>query len=57
MIGPIVFVLVVEWLQRDKQHALQIEGAGLPAPVRWACYNVLILAFGGNQQEFIYFQF
>ena len=59
-IGLIVFVMVVEWIQRDKQHALQIDGAGLPAAVRWAYYNVLILvilAFSGNQQEFIYFQF
>jgi hypothetical protein len=59
-IGLIVFVLVVEWIQRDKQHALQIDGAGLPVFVRWVYYYVLILvilAFSGNQQEFIYFQF
>lgn len=57
MIG--LFVLV-EWLQRDKQHALQFEGVKVPRPIRWGMYYALgfiIIWFGGSQQEFIYFQF
>lgn len=52
--------LVVEWLQREKQHALQIDGFKIPRTVRWGIYYAVMLAiaiFGGTQQEFIYFQF
>ena len=55
-------LFAVEWLQRDKQHALQ-----LPANVvfryraaRWAVYIFIIficLSFTGQNQTFIYFQF
>ena len=55
-------LFAVEWLQRDKQHALQ-----LPANVvfryraaRWAVYILIIficLSFTGQNQTFIYFQF
>jgi D-alanyl-lipoteichoic acid acyltransferase DltB (MBOAT superfamily) len=53
------FVLGVEWIQRHKQHGLEI--ASLPLPVRWLAYYaiaVLIFLFGdtGNV-PFIYFQF
>jgi len=50
----------VEWLQRDKQHALQfINNKSIPV-VRWSIYYglmILIIFFQGNQQNFIYFQF
>lgn len=55
----IVFILF-EWLQRDKQHALQIEKFNQPLLIRWGLYYGIILTvlqFGGKQQEFIYFQF
>lgn len=55
-------LFAVEWLQRDKQHALQ-----LPANMvfryraaRWAVYILIIficLSFTGQNQTFIYFQF
>jgi len=58
MIFIILFTLV-EWLQRDKEHALQFDGKS-PRVLRWSFYYLLIfviLWFGGEQQEFIYFQF
>jgi alginate O-acetyltransferase complex protein AlgI len=54
----IVFVLS-EWLQRNKQHALQIDKIKYRI-IRWGIYFgtiVLILYAGGSQQDFIYFQF
>ncbi len=55
----IVFVMI-EWLQRDKEHALEFEHTKMPRYVRFAFYYLLIAViflFGGQQQEFIYFQF
>ncbi|MBR3455710.1 MAG: MBOAT family protein [Bacteroidaceae bacterium] len=57
-----ILMLVVEWLQRDKQHALQMDGVRffrMPL-VRYAIYLtlfVLIIHFTGEVQTFIYFQF
>ena len=50
--------VVVEWLQRDKEHALQLGKS--PRVLRWSFYYLLVFVifwFGGEQQEFIYFQF
>jgi hypothetical protein len=54
----LVFILT-EYIQRNKRHALQIEGVGYRA-LRWAIYSgivLVILLFGGGSQNFIYFQF
>jgi len=56
----IALLILAEWLQREKQHALQFTDKKLPKIIRWSIYYVIILAivlFGGSQQEFIYFQF
>lgn len=58
----IVFLVIVEWLQRDKQHALQITGKGILhyTIVRWTIYLIIILfilLLAGGQTDFIYFQF
>ncbi len=57
----LVFLFVlVEWFQRNKQHALQFENLNQPIIFRWGLYYSVIfsvLQFGGKQQEFIYFQF
>ena len=56
----ILLLVAVEWLQREKQHALEIESLKIPRIYKWAVYYLLIvfiLFFGGHQQEFIYFQF
>jgi len=54
-----LFVLT-EWIQRNKQHALQFEKGIVPQIIRWSIYYTIIavtLLIGGNQQQFIYFQF
>jgi D-alanyl-lipoteichoic acid acyltransferase DltB (MBOAT superfamily) len=51
-------LLIVEWLQRNKQHGLQMNVQSLV--LRWFIYISLIFiiwAFGGEQETFIYFQF
>jgi D-alanyl-lipoteichoic acid acyltransferase DltB (MBOAT superfamily) len=55
-------MLLFEWLQRDKQHALQLSHQGLfrYAPARFALYAVLVyimFLYAGTVQTFIYFQF
>jgi len=57
---PFIFVLIlIEWLQRDKQHPLEIES--LTRPLRWGIYYVLLFAilyYKPNEIiDFIYFQF
>ncbi|MUH36587.1 MBOAT family protein [Zobellia amurskyensis] len=54
--------VITEWLQREKNHGLEIYGNGLlkHRPIRWGAYIgiiTIIFSFGGSQQEFIYFQF
>lgn len=55
-----IFVLsIVEWLQRNKPHTLDLSSVN-NGFVRWAVYfSVLFLlfAFGGKATNFIYFQF
>lgn len=52
--------ILVEWLQREKNHGLELNPQKLPKTVRWAFYYVIIIfcfIMNGVQQEFIYFQF
>lgn len=60
--GAIVFL--IEWLQRDKQHALQFSNNKCISilPLRWSIYLlillvILILRDNNSGQQFIYFQF
>lgn len=58
MLPWIMVVLLVEWLQRTKEHALQI--GNLPRFARVSLYFViatLCLAYQQRTGEFIYFQF
>jgi D-alanyl-lipoteichoic acid acyltransferase DltB (MBOAT superfamily) len=65
LLTTIVFLaifIVIEWLNREKQFALQINETGLLrfSVVRKIVYLILIFsiaAFAGGQQQFIYFQF
>lgn len=55
-------LIVIEWLQRDKQHALQFGNAVFfkHRICRWGVYYLILLAiayFSGSSQTFIYFQF
>ncbi|MCF8295977.1 MAG: MBOAT family protein [Saprospiraceae bacterium] len=55
----VLFLVIIEWLQRDKQHALQLVMVKKKW-LRWAVYYsviLIIMLFAGRQQEFIYFQF
>jgi alginate O-acetyltransferase complex protein AlgI len=56
----IVLLILVEWLQREKQHGLQLDTVVMSRATRWGIYCGLIwiiLKFGGASRDFIYFQF
>jgi alginate O-acetyltransferase complex protein AlgI len=58
ILTSIIFILT-EYVQRNKQHALQIESIKYRL-IRWGIYFgivFIILLFGGGTQKFIYFQF
>ena len=55
-------LLVIEWFQRNKQHALQFSNIGpfRYRLVRWGIYCLIIsicIIFTGSSQTFVYFQF
>ncbi len=57
-----VVCLIVEWLQRSREHALDMNHGRLFrfAPVRWLVYYALLFslnALSAQQESFIYFQF
>ena len=55
----IVIMLLVEWLQRDKEHGFDLSGIKWGV-VRYAAYLAVLFltfAFGGHAVNFIYFQF
>ena len=59
-----ILLLLVEWFQRERQHALDLSGRKLFSnkAVRWVLYIVLIFVLiinssRGQSQTFIYFQF
>ena len=52
--------ILVEWFQRNKKHALEMDAAKIPVYARYLSYfsiALIIFFYGGSQQEFIYFQF
>lgn len=59
----VIMMMVVEWLQRDKQHGLVFDdykGLLRYRTVRWSIYVCILLVtlvFAGEQSQFIYFQF
>ena len=56
----IVIFMVVEWMGRDSQYAIEKTGLLRNKPVRYLAYYaivVCILWFSGQEQQFIYFQF
>ena len=55
-------LVIIEWIQRNKQHALQFGNIGLfkYRLCRWGIYYLILGAiayFAGSSQTFIYFQF
>ena len=63
MIKPFLFIvilLLVEWMQRNYKHGLTLNSEKITKPIRWSIYLILvflILSYGAEKQEFIYFQF
>ncbi len=60
LIFLLVFFVIVEWIGRENQYAIEKLGLTWKRPVRYAFYYVLIFSifwFGGKEQQFIYFQF
>ncbi|MCF6132707.1 MBOAT family O-acyltransferase [Flavobacterium wongokense] len=56
----IVFFMVVEWLGREEEYALNKFGLNWPKFIRHGFYMLLITAiflFSTKEQQFIYFQF
>ena len=54
-----IFVLI-EWIGRENQYAIEYLELRCPKYARWMFYwliSVVILLYGGQQQDFIYFQF
>jgi alginate O-acetyltransferase complex protein AlgI len=54
-----IFILF-EWLGREGQYAISNFGLKWKRTIRYAMYYAIIIAifwFGGNEQQFIYFQF
>lgn len=59
--GTLVLVfLIIEWLGKNGQYAIDEFGSTWNKPMRYLFYYLIILAiisFGGKEQAFIYFQF
>jgi D-alanyl-lipoteichoic acid acyltransferase DltB (MBOAT superfamily) len=56
----VLFFVLIEWLGREGQFAIQKLGIKWKRPIRYAMYYAIIIAifwFGGREQQFIYFQF
>lgn len=58
----ILLLIVTEWIQRSKEHALQFSENGITKSkkTRWCIYLLFLITiffFKGEQASFIYFQF
>lgn len=60
-IVSVTFLMAVEWVQRNRQHALEMMGLRWKYPLRWAFYaSILFLIcmyMETGESPFIYFQF
>ncbi len=60
---PVLFLgllIVGEWLQREREHMLDFTSIRVPVWLRWSIYYgiiFLLILFGGEPVDFIYFQF
>lgn len=56
----VVIFLILEWIGREQQYAIQRIGLNWKRHWRWAFYYLLVIvivSFAGQGQTFIYFQF
>ena len=59
-LGWVLLMVMIEWLSRENEHALERFGAKWKPAFRWIFYYGIVFAiliFGGPEQQFIYFQF
>lgn len=52
--------MIIEWMGREQPYALAQTGLRWKKPVRYGMYYAMVFAifwFGGEEQQFIYFQF
>ena len=60
MVVLLPIFIIIEWIGRRNEYAIEHLGLKWKRPLRYAFYYILILAlfyFGGQEQQFIYFQF
>ena len=56
----VILFIIIEWIGRENKYAIEKIGLKWKTPLRWTFYYALILLvilLGGEEQEFIYFQF
>lgn len=56
----IILFILIEWMGREQPYAIANFGLNWPKPVRWTLYysiGIIIILYGGQEQQFIYFQF
>lgn len=56
----LILFLIVEWIGREGEYALEKLALHWKRPLRFVFYYLIIISifwFGGKEQEFIYFQF
>lgn len=59
-IAFVAMFMVIEWIGREDNYAIEHIGENWSRPARWSFYYVIIFTifwFSGNEQNFIYFQF
>ncbi|HMK06951.1 MAG TPA: MBOAT family O-acyltransferase, partial [Flavobacterium sp.] len=60
LVWLLIGFIMVEWLGRENQYALEKFGLKWPKPLRLGFYYLILLLiflYAGSSQEFIYFQF
>lgn len=60
ILALVAIFLLVEWIGRESQYAIENMGLNWYRPLRWSVYFALIAVifiFSGQEQQFIYFQF
>lgn len=56
----LLVLIIIEWLGRENQYALENFGLKIPKVIRWGFYYIIVFTifyFAGSEQQFIYFQF
>jgi len=57
VINFVILFVLIEWVQREKKHGLQIKNSNYRHWFIYMFFVVSILLFGGETEQFIYFQF